>query len=86
MFRKSRLSNTKYFMTTGGCAMLVIAALVGSAAQAGNLLPNGNFQTPAPGIVPGTLVSYKSPPGGSVDTPPRHGFRTGGLRPIPSRT
>jgi hypothetical protein len=46
-----------------------IAALAATAAHAGNLLPNGNFQTAAPGIAPGTVVSYTSPPGGSVDDP-----------------
>jgi hypothetical protein len=72
MLRKSWLLDTKYFMATGGRAMLVastIAALAAPAANAGNLLPNGNFQTPAPGIAPGTIVSYTSPPGGSVDEP-----------------
>jgi hypothetical protein len=59
-------------MATGGRALLVasaIAALAAPAAHAANLLPNGNFQTPTPGIVPGTLVSYTSPAGGSVNTP-----------------
>jgi hypothetical protein len=46
-----------------------IWALAAPSARAQNLLPNGDFQMPAPGIAPGTLVSYTSPPGGSVAEP-----------------
>ncbi len=72
MLRKSWLLETKNFVVTGGRAMLVasaVAALAAPAAHAANLLPNGDFQTPAPGIAPGTIVSYTSPAGGSVYQP-----------------
>jgi len=69
MLNKFWRLDTKYFMAPGARAMLAacaIAALAAPAANAANLLPNGNFQTPAPGVAPGTLVSYTSPSGGSV--------------------
>ena len=73
MLCKSWLLDTKkYFMSIGGRAMLVasaIATLSAPAVHAGNLLQNGNFQTPAPGIKPGTIVSYTSPSGGSGSEP-----------------
>jgi hypothetical protein len=53
----------------GSGAMLVACSIAAPAAYAGNLLPNGNFQTPAPGIAPGVVVSYTTPPGGSVADP-----------------
>jgi hypothetical protein len=72
MLRKSWLLDTKKFLVTGGRAMLVasgITSLAAVPAHAANLLPNGDFQTPTPGIAPGTVVSYSSPAGGSVDQP-----------------
>jgi hypothetical protein len=56
-------------MIIGARVLLVASSVAASAAHAGNLLPNGNFQTPAPGVAPGTVVSMTSPPGGSVNTP-----------------
>jgi hypothetical protein len=50
--------------------VLVTCSLAAPVAHAGNLLPNGNFQTPAPGIAPGTVVTYTSPPGGVAAVPP----------------
>jgi hypothetical protein len=72
MWYKFSLLGTMSFVAQGGRAMLAacgIATLAAPAAQAGNLLPNGNFQTPAPGIAPGTIVTYTTPPGGSVSDP-----------------
>jgi hypothetical protein len=48
-----------------------VVALLGCAqtAQAGSLIKNGNFQTAQPGVIPPAIVSYTSPPGGSVNSP-----------------
>jgi hypothetical protein len=59
-------------LTARGVRVLLTAGAIvalAAAAHADNLLPNGNLQKPTPGVLPGTLVSYTSPPGGSVDTP-----------------
>jgi hypothetical protein len=51
-------------------ALMAVAPLLGaSGASAANLVPNGNFAVPAPGITPPTIVSYTTPPGGSNSQP-----------------
>jgi hypothetical protein len=72
MWAKYSYIGTLLSIVAGGRARLVacgIASLASPAAHAGNLLPNGNFQTPAAGIAPGTIASYTSPSGGSVSEP-----------------
>ncbi len=64
MFRENSLFGGNTFLVA-----CVMAALAAPGAHAGNLLPNGNFQTPAPGVAPGTVLSYTSPAGGSVAQP-----------------
>jgi hypothetical protein len=53
------------FRIAGALALL----LSGPAAHAANLIRNGNFQTPQPGVTPPSIVSYTSPPGGADVSP-----------------